>query len=86
MPTPQAVAAFNRAQRIAAEIREIHAKEEALNQALAAAEDELTRELIEHQIILQCAQWHRLHRDYTAAFVEYTAEVSEPGVSKGLHT
>lgn len=81
MPTLCATIAYNAAQRIAAEMRDIHAKEEALNEELEKASDEPTRGVIEFQIIRLCVEWNRLHREYTAAFAQYASAV-EAGQAK----
>lgn len=73
MPTPKAKAAFNEASRIAAEMRTINAKENALNEAIDGALHESLRSILEDQFIRLCAEWQQLHLDFNLAFDEYTA-------------
>ena len=77
MPTAKAKAAFNLASQLSAEMRDIHAKEEALNQAIESTEHAAVRDVLEAQLIRLGANWNRLHREFSAAFDEYTAAVQE---------
>ena len=75
MPNKTATTAFSATQRIAAAMRTVQAKEDALNESLEKAVDLSSRAVIENEIIRLCACWNRLYQEYTKAFSEYTAAV-----------
>lgn len=77
MPNPKAKAAFNRAQQLAAEMRDVHAQEPALSAAIDRMTDQASREALESEYVRTCSEWTRLFGEYTKAFAEFTAAVEE---------
>jgi hypothetical protein len=75
MPTAEARAAFNAAQKIAADMRDIHAQEHALTAALEKTDDPPSRTALEDELRLIQTEWSRLFGEYTQAFAKFTAAV-----------
>jgi hypothetical protein len=75
MPSDKARAAFNAAQKLAADMQDIHAQEHALTAALGKTEDLPSREALEDEVRRIRAEWSRLFGEYTQAFGEFTAAV-----------
>lgn len=81
MPTLEARAAFNKAQRLAFKLHDAHAQEHEITRSLKVAIDPMTRDALEVHFLRVCGEWTRLHCEYREAFADYTAAV---GVAEGL--
>ena len=77
MPTPEARAAFNIAQKLAAELRDVHAHEHATMEMLDKPLDPQNKASLEVELKNLRVQWDRLFREYNAAIAKFTQEVEQ---------
>jgi hypothetical protein len=75
MPSPEARAAFDEAQKYAARMREIQSHESALISQMALADSREAIEKIETELTRSRHEWTDLAAKYTEALKRYTAAV-----------
>jgi hypothetical protein len=77
MPSPDARAAFDDAQRLTAQLRDIHAQEHALSSMLKHTGDPATTQRLAGELKMLRRQWADLMAKYTAAMGRFTAAVEK---------
>jgi hypothetical protein len=77
MPSPEARAAFDEAQRYADQMRDIHSQELALASQMALAGDRDEIERIKIELVRTRREWTDLAAKYTEALKRYTGAVEK---------
>jgi hypothetical protein len=77
MPTPEARAAFDDAQRIAEHMRALHDQELALQRARESQTEASVAAWLDQEIVQLRRVWANFAGDYTAAVARFTSEVDK---------
>jgi hypothetical protein len=77
MPTPEARAAFDAAQAIAAQMRDIHAQEVAIEEAKGNCSDAPTLLQLDRELVILRNDWSNLAKQYTESVGRFNQAVEQ---------